>query len=581
MEAIALSSDSRNGSHAPTGSWDHSVDLLIVGSGAGAMAAAITAHDRGGKTLLIEKTHLYGGSSAMSGGSLWIPNNHLMAAAGVNDTPDEALTYLKHITRGAVPEEKLVRYVDTAPKMLRYLSERGHLRMQSMLTYTDYYPEAPGGKPGGRSVEPEHFDARALGDDFDRLREPALQELVVGRMSMTATEAHHLLARHPGWIGLTSKIMSRYWLDFGQRMKSKRDRCLSLGNALVGMLRRTMLDRQMPLWLETAARELVVENGRVVGLVAEQRGRTIRIRAEKGVVLAAGGFESNDAMRKQYLPNPTEASWTTANPGNTGDAIQMGLALGAGIDLMDDAWWGPTTVVPGETRARMLVIEKGLPGSIFVNKRGQRFLNEASPYNDICKAMYANHTPESPCVPAYMIFDATYRKKYPCGPFFPGSQQPDWALPRQLKETRYLKKADTLDGLAAELGIDAAGLKASVARMNDFARNGKDLDFRRGESLFDRYYGDEKVQPNPCLAALETPPYYGLVIYAGDLGTKGGLTVDASARVLRTDGSVVPGLFAIGNCSASAMGRTYPGAGGTMGPAMTFGYILACENIGN
>jgi len=259
----------------------------------------------------------------------------------------------------------------------------------------------------------------------------------------------------------------------------------------------------------------------------------------------------------------------------------MGLALGAGIDLMDDAWWGPTTVVPGEDRARMLVIEKGLPGSIFVNKRGQRFLNEASPYNDICKQMYAHHTPESPCVPAYMIFDATYRKKYPCGPFFPGSQQPDWALPKQLKETRYLKKSDTLEGLAFELGIDAGGLQASVARMNDFARNGKDLDFRRGESLFDRYYGDEKVQPNPCLAPLETAPYYGLVVYAGDLGTKGGLKTDASARVVRDDGSVIDGLFAIGNCSASVMGRTYPGAGGTMGPAMTFGYILACENIGN
>lgn len=565
----------RNGS-----SWDHTVDLLIVGSGAGAMATAIIAHDRGGKAMLIEKTHLYGGSSAMSGGSLWIPNNHLMAAAGVADTREDALTYLKHITRGAVSDEKLQRYVDTAPEMLRYLSERGHLRMQSMLTYTDYYPEAPGGRPGGRSVEPHHFDARLLGDDFDRLREPAIQELVMGRMSMTATEAHHLLARHPGWIGLTSKIMSRYFMDVGQRLKSKRDRCLSLGNALVGMLRRTLLDRDVPLWLETAARELIVEGDRVVGAVVDQRGRTIRIRAEKGVVLAAGGFESNDAMRKQYLPNPTEASWTTANPGNTGDAIKMGVALGAGVEFMDDAWWGPTTVVPGESRARMLVIEKGLPGSIFVNQRGQRFVNEATPYNDICKAMYANHSPESPCVPAYMIFDATYRKKYPCGPFFPGSQQPDWALPRQLKETRYLKKSDTLEGLAAELGIDAVGLRASVERMNGFARAGRDLDFHRGESLFDRYYGDEKVQPNPCLAALETPPYYGLVVYAGDLGTKGGLKTDASARVVRDDGSVIPGLYAIGNCSASVMGRTYPGAGGTMGPAMTFGYILACELIG-
>jgi 3-oxosteroid 1-dehydrogenase len=560
--------------------WDHSADLLIVGSGAGAMATAIRTHDRGGTALLIEKTDLYGGSSAMSGGSLWIPNNHLMAAAGVNDSPEEALTYLRHLTRGEVPEQKLARYVETAPRMLRYMSDHAGLDMQSMLTYTDYYPEAPGGKPGGRSVEPHHFDARRLGGEFANMREPAVQELVMGRVSMTATEAHHLLARHPGWIGLTTRIMSRYWLDLGGRLASKRDRCLSLGNALIGMLRRALMDRNVPLWRSTAARELVVEQGRVVGAVVEQNGRVLRIRAEKGLVLAAGGFESNDEMRRQYLPNPTKAEWTTANPGNTGDAIRMGMALGAAVDLMDDAWWGPTTVVPGEARARMLVVEKGLPGSIFVNGRGERFLNEATPYNDICKAMYARNTPESPCVPAYMIFDATYRKKYPLGPFFPGSQQPDWALPKLLKEARYLKKADTLEELAAELGIDAAGLKASVEKINRYAREGRDPDFHRGESLFDRYYGDEKVRPNPCLAPLDKPPYYGLVVYPGDLGTKGGLRTDASARVLSGDAAVIEGLYAIGNTSASVMGRTYPGAGGTMGPAMTFGFIIAEELIG-
>ncbi len=560
--------------------WDHTVDLLIVGSGAGAMATAIHARDRGGTALLVEKTHLYGGSSAMSGGSLWIPNNHLMAAAGVSDSPEEALTYLRHLTRGEVPEQKLARYVETAPRMLRYMSDRAGLRMQSMLTYTDYYPETPGGKPGGRSVEPHHFDARRLGGEFANMREPAVQELVMGRVSMTATEAHHLLARHPGWVGLTTRIMSRYWLDLGGRLRSKRDRCLSLGNALIGMLRRALLDRSVPLWRGTAARELVVEEGRVVGALVEQNGRVLRIRAEKGLVLAAGGFESNDEMRRQYLPNPTKAEWTTANPGNTGDAIRMGMALGAAVDLMDDAWWGPTTVVPGEARARMLVVEKGLPGSIFVNRRGERFLNEATPYNDICKAMYARNTPESPCVPAYMIFDATYRRKYPLGPFFPGSQQPDWALPKLLKEARYLKKADTLDELAAQLGIDAAGLRASVEKINRYAREGRDPDFHRGESLFDRYYGDEKVQPNPCLAPLDKPPYYGLVVYPGDLGTKGGLRTDASARVLTKDGAAIDGLYAIGNTSASVMGRTYPGAGGTMGPAMTFGYIVAEELIG-
>lgn len=560
--------------------WDHVADLLIAGSGAGAMATAICAHDWGARPLLVEKTHLYGGSSAMSGGSLWIPNNHLMAAAGVEDSPEDALTYLKAITRGEVPEEKLRAYVDTAPVMLKYLSDHTHLNMQSMLTYTDYYPEMPGGRPGGRSVEPHHFDGGLLGDEFDRLREAALQELVMGRMSMTATEAHHILARHPGWVKLTMSIMARYWLDFGQRRKSKRDRCLSLGNALVGMLRRSLMDRNVPLWLDTPLRGLVVEDGRVTGAVVERQGRRMRIRAERGVVLAAGGFESNPEMRKRYLPNPTEAEWTTANPGNTGDVIRMVMEMGAAVDLMDDAWWGPTTVVPGESRARMLVIEKGLPGSIFVNRRGERFVNEATPYNDICKAMYKNHTPESPCVPCYMVFDARYRKKYPCGPFLQASQQPDWALPKPIKRAGYLKKSDTLEGLAAQLGVDAGGLKASVEKMNRYARDGRDPDFHRGESLFDKYYGDEKVGPNPCLAPLDTPPYYGIVVYAGDLGTKGGLRTDVHARVLRESGEPIAGLYAIGNCSASVMGRTYPGAGGTMGPAMTFGYIIARELTG-
>jgi 3-oxosteroid 1-dehydrogenase len=562
-------------------SWDHSVDLLIVGSGAGAMTAAIRAHDRGASTLMLEKTALYGGSSAMSGGSLWIPQNLYMAAAGVDDSAAEALAYLEHITRGTVPREKLVRYVDTAPEMLRYLVEHTHLKMQSMLTYADYYPEAPGGKPGGRSIEPEHFDARLLGEEFDRLREPALQELVVGRMSMTATEAHHVLARPPGWIKLTMSMMARYWLDVGGRMKGKRDRCLSLGNALIGMLLRSVMDRKIPIWLDSGAKELLVEDGRVVGVLADRDGKAVRVRAEKAVLLAAGGFESNPEMRKKYLPDPTDASWTTANPGNMGDAIKMGMELGAGIDLMDDAWWGPTTVVPGEARARMLVIEKGLPGSIFVNKRGKRFVNEATPYNDICKAMYANGTGDGPSVPAYMVFDSNYRKKYPCGPMLPASQQPDWALPKPLKSTGYLKKADSLAALAAEIGVDREGLEASVAKMNEYARTGTDPEFHRGESLFDKYYGDDNVKPNSCLAPITTPPFYAIEIYAGDLGTKGGLKTDVDARVVKDSGEVIPGLYAIGNCSASVMGPTYPGAGGTMGPAMTFGYIVATELTGN
>ncbi len=484
------------------------------------------------------------------------------------------------MTRGLVPDEKLETYVDTAPEMLEYMLAKTHLRMECMLTYMDYYAELAGGKPGGRSLEAAHFDAARLGDEFEKMREPALQELVLGRVSMTATEAHHLLARHPGWVGLTAKIMSRYWLDVAWRAKTKRDRTLSLGNALIAPLRLSMMERNIPLWLGATVEDLVVVDGRVVGVIAVRGGKKIRVHGRKAVLLAAGGFEANAEMRAKYLPSPTRTEWTSGSPASTGDAIRMGGALGADLDWMHEAWWGPVTVVPGEARARVLVVEKGLPGCILVNKLGQRFVNEASPYANVVQVMYAKNTPEAQSVPAYMIFDASYRAKYPCGPLLPGAQQPDWAVPKHLWED-YLKKSDTLEGLAAQLRIDSEGLEDQVRRFNDNARAGSDPEFKRGEGGFDRYYGDEKVKPNPCLAPLVKPPFYAIVVYAGEFGTKGGLKVDKTARVLRCDGSVISGLYAIGNCSASVMGPTYPGAGGTMGPAMTFGYIAARHAVTN
>jgi len=554
-----------------TNEFDQSVDLLIVGTGAGAMSAAIRAKDLDADVLLIEKTELYGGSSAMSGGSLWIPCNHLMERDGiVQDTPEEALEYLVNITKGRVAEEKLRAYVDRSPVMLKYMHENARLDMFSMPSYADYYPEVSGGKPGGRACEPHRFDARRLGDEFDRMRPLALQELIVGRMSMTATEAHDVLTAAPGYIKLSLGIALRYYLDIGGRLKGKRDRSQSLGNALVGPLRLSLMDRKVPIWLESPLSELIVEEGKVVGAVVERQGKSLRIESRKGVLLAAGGFESNGEMRKQYLPNPTKAEWTAANPGNTGDVINMGMALGAATDFMDDAWWGPITVVPGEERARMLVVEKGLPRSMFVNSAGRRFLNESAPYDDICKGIYGNDKPDAGTVPCTMIFDATFRKSYPVGPCLPGMP-----LPKHLREIDYLKESDTLEGLAAQLGIDAAGLKDEVEKMNRYAASGKDPEFDRGESAYDRYYGDATVTPNPCLGPIEKPPFFGMTVYPGDLGTKGGLCTDEHARVVKESGETIPGLFAIGNCSAATMGSSYPGAGGTIGPAMTSGFIVA------
>ena len=564
---------------ASTTSFDHTVDVLVVGTGAGAMTAALRAHDNGASTLLIEKTDRYGGSSAMSSCLLWIPNNHLMANVGVPDTPEEAWDYLKGTTAGAVSEDRLRAYLEASPKLLRYLADETHASFVSLPEYADYYPRVAGSKPGGRSVEPEHFDARQLGEDFINLRSQNPQMQVMGRLGMTAVEARMTMTGQPGGMTLFLKLWLKYLLDIRWRFRSPRDRNPSGGNALIGMLRLSLMDRKIPLWLNTGARELIVEDGRVAGVVAEREGKTMRIGATRGVILGAGGFEGNQAMREKYLPKPTRKEWSCANPHNTGEVIEMAMKLGAGIDLMDDAWWGPTTVVPGEDLARFLVIEKSLPRSILVNKRGERFTNEAAPYIDIVNAMYEKDSPESPCVPAYFVFDAIYRKNYMCGPLLQGSAQPDW-MARKLFKQGYMKKAKTLDELAAMIGVDAEGLKASVAKNNEYARSGVDPEYQRGETIYDRYYGDAKVEPNPCLGPLDTAPYYAIEAFPGELGTKGGLTVDARARVLTEAGEVIPGLYAIGNCSASVMGRSYPGAGATIGPATTFGFIAANDATG-
>ncbi len=558
--------------------WDQVVDLLIVGSGAGAMTAGLVAHDRGGRVLLIEKSDRYGGSSAMSGGGLWVPRNHLMKAAGVEDSSEDGLAYLKEITDGVVPEEKLRTYVDVAHQVVEYLCSETRVELVSLPEYADYYPRAAGSRPGGRALDPENFSAKLLGDDYLKMRDQNPQMLIMGRIFMTIFEARTLLTRGPGWMGLTMKLMARYAADIAWRLRSKRDRNLAMGNALIGMLRRSLMDRDIPLWLETPARELIVEDGRVVGVLADRHGRMIRIRAEKGVVLAAGGFEGSQAMREKYLPNPTAVEWSCANKNNTGDAIEMASGVGAALELMDEGWWGPTTVVPGEPDARMLVIEKSLPGGVMVNKNGQRFVNEAAPYIDVVNAMYANDSAQTPCVPAYLVFDATYRRNYPVGPMFPGMQQPDSMLSSSLKQG-WLKKAGSLSELAEQMGVDAAGLTATVEKMNEYALTGKDLDYGRGETVFDRYYGDENVKPNPCLAPIEKPPFYGLEAFPGELGTKGGIKTDVRARAVTESGETIPGLYAIGNCSASVMGRTYPGAGATLGPATTFGYIAARDAI--
>lgn len=553
---------------------DGTFDVIVVGSGAGAMLTACRAADHGLSVLVIEKADRYGGTSAISGGAIWIPNNDQMAAVGVDDAPEEALTYLKACTKSEVSESRLRAYLDNAPKLVRYLNKRTHARYAPNPYYADYYQHLPGAKPGARTMDIDQFNAADLGSEFSRLRDQSPSTLMLGRYAMTTPEAVQLMGRTPGWKLLAAKIIIKYWCNIRWRLKTRRDRKLTFGNALVAALRRSMLDRGIPLSLNTALQSLLLENGRVVGVKASREGHNITLRARYGVVLAAGGFERNQAMRERYLPGPTCADWTAAPPINTGDAICAGMDVGAQTAMMNHAWFCPTLGVPGEEKQRGIFAERSMPGCIAVNAKGDRFVNESAPYLDFVYAMYDSQSKGNGAIPCYLVFDAAFRRKYPMGPLMPSSVMPDRKLPQEWFGT-FLWRADSLGELAGLINVDADGLTESVVQMNSYALSGVDEDFGRGSSEFDRFYSDPSITPNPTLASISEGPFYAVRFDAGDIGTKGGLLTDEFARVVNQQGAPIHGLYCIGNSSASVMGASYPGAGGTLGPAMTFGFIAA------
>ncbi|MGJ7550484.1 FAD-binding protein [Pseudomonas alloputida] len=551
-------------------------DVIVVGSGAGAMTSAVFLADQGFSVLVLEKSDKFGGTSAISGGGIWIPNNHYFARQGGNDSLEQARRYLDAAAAGQVDPARLEAYLDNAPKMIEALTRCSRVRYAVAAKYPDYYPHLPGALPGGRTLDPELFDSSLLGAELDNLRKPSPSTLLMGRIAWTARDAHKAMARGFGWRLLILRLMLRYKLDFKWRRKSRFDRRAALGSSLVCSLRRSLMDRNVPLWLNSDFRELIAEQGRVSGVRIYREGRELALKARHGVILASGGFEQNQALREQYLPKPTRMAWSATPPGNnTGAALQAGLAQGAATALMDWAWWAPTIAVPGEDKPRGIFAERAFPGAIVVNGEGRRFVNEAAPYLEFVDAMHRdNARTGGGSVPAWVIFDGHFRFNYAMGPLMPAQVMPDSRLRPEWRDTLYWK-ADSLEALAGKIGIDALGLADTVAQVNDYARTGVDLDFGRGGNVFDRYYGDCNIKPNPCLAPLSKGPYYAMRLDAGDIGTKGGLLTNAQAQVLRDDGSVIAGLYAIGNCSASVMGTSYPGAGGTLGPAMTFAYVAA------
>ncbi|KVV10373.1 MULTISPECIES: FAD-dependent oxidoreductase [unclassified Pseudomonas] len=553
-----------------------SYDVIVVGSGAGAMTSALFAADQGLSVLIVEKSDRYGGTSAISGGGIWIPNNHYFKVLGGNDSPELSMQYLKAATGEHADEERLRAYVEHAPQMIKTLTQNSHVRYAVADKYPDYYPHLPGALPGGRTLDPELFDTSLLAEELPNLRKPSPSTLLMGRIAWTARDAHTAMARSFGWQWLIFKLMARYKLDFKWRRKSKYDRRAALGSSLVASLRRSLMDRNVPLWLNSDFQDVLVEQGRVSGIKVLTGGKVLELTARRGVIFGSGGFEQNQTLREKFLPQPTHTRWSATPPGNnTGAALEAGLNLGAATALMNWAWWAPTIAVPGEEKPRGVFAERAFPGAIVVNSLGQRFVNEAAPYLEFVDAMYQdNRKSAGRSVPAWVIFDGHFRFHYAMGPLMPAQVVPDTRLRKEWLNTVYWK-ADSLQALAAQIDVDAAGLESTVHKVNQYAHTGVDLDFARGGNVFDRYYGDSNIKPNPCLAPLRKGPYYAMRLDAGDIGTKGGLLTNQHAQVVREDGQPIPGLYAIGNCSASVMGTSYPGAGGTLGPAMTFGYIAA------
>ncbi len=560
-------------------SWNKFVDFLVVGSGAAGMTAAVRAHALGGETLVIEKAPHYGGTTALSGGVVWVPNNPLMKGLGLSDSTEEALQYLEAITKGTSSTERLRSYLETAPRMMKFMRDDTRVEFACLSDYPDYYPETEGGKPGGRSCETVIFDGLQLGDEFLRMHPQPREKLPLGgRVTFGASDGHGLLTGEVSTTWFMLKGLIKYYTNFRARRQGLMNTDLTVGPALIGRLRISLMERGVPLWLSTSLKELITEGDRVVGAVVEKDGEQLRIEARKGVLLAAGGFEGSAEKRHQYQPEPTSEKWTGGTSFNTGDTIDLGVAVGASLDLMDDAWGCPCVVAPYSNRssAWIMIFEKNMPGGLMVNKSGNRFMNEAAPYDEATKNMYQANTPECPAIPAFFIFDGNYRKKYACGPMLP---IPDALLPKNLHDGFY-KKDETVEGLARKIGVDPEGLANTVRRYNQFAETGKDEDFGRGESLQDLYYAGKSDLPNPSIGPIAKPPFYAVEIYPGDLGTKGGFRTDAQARVLTAADEPIPGLYAAGNCSAAVMGRSYPGAGATIGPAMTFGFIAAEQALG-
>ncbi|MFC9790145.1 3-ketosteroid-delta-1-dehydrogenase [Rhodococcus sp. NPDC127528] len=554
---------------AATPAHDTTVDLLVIGAGTG-MAAALTAHEKGLSTLIVEKTKYVGGSTARSGGAFWIPDNPILREAGAGDSPAKAETYVQAVVGDSAPAERGQAFLDHGAATVDMLSRTTPMKFFWAEGYSDYHPELPGGSAAGRTCECRPFNASVLKGERGRLR-PGVMEAPV---PMPTTGADYK------WMNLMAKvptkgiprILKRVAQGIGGLALGRE--YMAGGQALAAGMFAGVLRAGIPVWTETSLVRLVTEGDKVTGAVVEQGGREFTVTARRGVVLAAGGFDHDMDMRHKFQSENLADHESLGAEGNTGDAIKIAQqGVDAGITLMDQSWWFPAiAALPGGTPSVMLA-ERALPGSFIVDQTGKRFVNEAKDYMSFGQLVLDRERAGDPIESMWIVFDQTYRNSYiMAGALFP--RQP---LPQAWYDAGIAHRAADPAELARAIGVPEETFVDTFRGFNENAAAGNDPDFQRGASAYDRYYGDPTVAPNPNLRPLEKGPYFAVKMTLSDLGTCGGVQADERARVLREDGSAVAGLYAIGNTAGNAFGKVYPGAGATIGQGLVYGYIAALD----
>ncbi|QDW36579.1 FAD-dependent oxidoreductase [Bradyrhizobium sp. KBS0727] len=548
-------------------------DALVVGSGCAGMSAAVTAGHHGLNVLIVEKEPRFGGTTARSGGWLWIPGTSLARDWGIAESPDQARTYLRHEAGNSFDAARVDAFLTKGPEAVDFFTSKTALRFDMPLTFPDYHAEAPGGAQGGRSMVTRPFDGHELGPKLKDIGSPLPELTVFGMMLGSGKEIIHFMraTKSPMSAWYVAKRLSRHALDV---MRYGRGMTLTNGNALAGRLAKSAFDLNIPLWLSSPVRELIVEDGAVRGAIIERDSKRVRVTARRGVVLACGGFPHDVERRKAMFPHaPTGAEhFSPGPPGNTGDGLRLAEAAGGHVEdsLPNAAAWVPVSVTTRKDGSKGVMphfIDRAKPGVIAVTRDGKRFANEGNSYHDFVQEMMKAAKPGEE-ITAFLLCDHRALRKYGlgCVPPFP------MPLGHHLK-TGYLKRGETLTELAANTGIDAGGLEATVKAFNETAASGQDPAFGKGSRAYNRYQGDALHGPNPCIAPIKDGPFYAIKMVIGDLGTYAGIRTDENARALDGDGQPIAGLYAAGNDMASIMGGNYPGAGITLGPALTFGYI--------